>query len=75
MANYILDCYCSSEHLAIELDGEVHDNSAIALRDYKRGLFLQATVIKVLRFENKVVLENIGWLLQCIRNEFGWYVL
>jgi len=69
--NYILDFYCPSEKLAIELDGEVHNIETQAKYDNERDLFLSYYGIKVLRFENKVVFENIDYLLECIKKEFG----
>ncbi len=71
VANYILDFYCPSEKLAIELDGEVHNNVVQAEYDRERDIFLQATGIKVLRFENKVVFENVEWLLDTVKKEFA----
>ena len=69
--NYILDFYCPSEKLAIELDGEVHNIEAQAEYDNYRDLFLFYYGIKVLRFENKVVFENPEYLIDCIKKEFG----
>ena len=69
--NYILDFYCPSERLAIELDGEVHNIETQAEYDNERDLFLFYYGIKVLRFENKEVFENPDYLLECIKKEFG----
>ncbi|HPE54865.1 MAG TPA: DUF559 domain-containing protein [Bacteroidales bacterium] len=71
VSNYILDFYCPSEHLAIELDGEVHNTVSAAEYDAERDLFLLHTGIKVLRFENKMVFEQPDMLLEAIRQEFG----
>ena len=70
--SYILDFYCPSEKLAIELDGEIHFNEAAQEYDYERKLFLRHYGIKVLRFENKLVFEELGWVLDKIRSNFGW---
>ncbi len=69
--NYILDFYCPSEKLAIELDGEVHNIETQAEYDNERDLFLFHYGIKVLRFENKAVFENLENLIDCIKKEFG----
>jgi len=74
IADYILDFYCPSERLAIELDGQVHHHPGAAEYDYERDLFLQHTGIKVLRFENKIVFEHPHWLLGQIQASFGWFV-
>jgi very-short-patch-repair endonuclease len=72
VGNYILDFYCPSEKLAIELDGEVHINDAAREYDHERKLFLQHYGIKVLRFENRLVFEDLEWVLGVIKNNFGW---
>ncbi|MCU0238365.1 MAG: DUF559 domain-containing protein, partial [Pyrinomonadaceae bacterium] len=72
VGNYILDFYCPSEKLAIELDGEVHFNDSAREYDYERKLFLEHYGIKVLRFENKRVFEDLEWMLDVIKNNFGW---
>ena len=68
---YVLDFYCSSEKLAIELDGEVHYNASVAQKDYERELFLKYFGIRVLRFENKTVFESSSWVIDRIRSSFG----
>jgi len=72
VANYILDFYCPSEKLAIELDGQGHFETTQAEYDRERDLFLNHCGIKVLRFENKVVYDNPEGLLENVKNEFGW---
>lgn len=74
VGNYILDFYCPSEKLAIELDGQVHFNDAAREYDYERKLFLEHYGIKVLRFENKLVFEELEWMLDVIKSNFGWNV-
>ncbi|MFN9304209.1 MAG: DUF559 domain-containing protein, partial [Candidatus Kapaibacterium sp.] len=72
VANYILDFYCPSENLAIELDGQGHFEASRAEYDYERDLFLLHCGIKVLRFENKWVWENPEGLLNEVKSSFGW---
>lgn len=72
VGSYILDFYCPSEKLAVELDGEVHFNEIAREYDYERKLFLENYGIKVLRFENKLVFEDLEWVLSVIKNNFGW---
>lgn len=72
VGKYILDFYCPSEKLAVELDGEVHYNELVALRDRERTLFLNYFGINVIRFENKLVFNAPDWVLDRIRSEFGW---
>lgn len=72
VGNYILDFYCPAERLAVELDGEVHFNDAARERDGRRKLYLENCGIRVLRFENKLVFEDLEWVLAVIKNNFGW---
>jgi very-short-patch-repair endonuclease len=72
VGNYILDFYCPSEKLAVELDGQVHFNETSREHDYERKLFLEKQGIRVLRFENKRVFEDLEWVLDVIRSNFGW---
>ena len=67
---FILDFYCPSEHLAVELDGQGH----LFTRDYdrQRDLFLEYFDILVLRFENKFVFECPGYVTNHIKEHFGW---
>jgi very-short-patch-repair endonuclease len=55
--NYILDFYCSELMLAIEIDGQSHDNKQEY--DKNRDDFLKACGIKVFRFTNQEVLTNL----------------
>jgi len=69
---YILDFYCPSEKLGIELDGEAHNTETQAEYDRERDLFLNTFGIKILRFENKTVFENLDGLLKVVKDNFGW---
>jgi very-short-patch-repair endonuclease len=64
---YILDFYCPSERLNIELDGQEHFEGYGLVQDEKRDEFLKSLNIKILRFENKQVFENIDWVLNEIK--------
>ena len=72
VGKYVLDFYCPSEKLAVELDGSRHFSSAGAHYDRERKLFLEVFGIKVLRFENKLIFDDLEWVLGNIRAEFGW---
>ena len=67
---YILDFYCPSEKLAIELDGASHDCDAAQLYDRQRDEFLRSAGIRVLRFRNDDVLRNLDGVLSEIRGHF-----
>jgi len=73
VGDYILDFYCPAERLAVELDGQVHRNERAELYDYERRLFLNHYGIKVIRFENFLVFDELEYVLFRIRSWFGWW--
>ena len=68
--NYILDFYCPSEKLAIELDGAAHFSHVGFEKDRKRDQKLHELGIKVLRFENVEVFKALEVTLETIRKNF-----
>ena len=68
--NYIVDFYCTTEKLAIELDGQNHFTQAGSANDYERDQNLKAQGVTVLRFENEVVFKNIEGVLDEIKRHF-----
>jgi very-short-patch-repair endonuclease len=71
IGKFILDFYCPSEKLTIELDGAGHLNANQNNYDFERTEFLNEIGVKVLRFENKDVFQQTERVLQSIRSEFG----
>ena len=64
---YVLDFYCPSLRLCIELDGDVHNEESVKLKDEERTRFLKQNRIKVLRFRNEEVEQRIDHVLMKIR--------
>ena len=64
---YILDFYCPSLRLCIELDGEVHDTPEAKQHDADRTTFLNQNRIHVLRFRNIEVENDVEKVLLQIR--------
>lgn len=70
VGNYILDFYCPSEKLAIELDGQVHLHSAAQQADQERDEILAELGVKVLRIENGDIFQHLDSVLQEISESF-----
>jgi len=68
--NYIVDFYCASEKLIIELDGQVHFNPTAQEKDLIRTEHLENLGFTVIRFENKMVFDNLSSVLQEIGEYF-----
>ncbi len=70
---YVLDFYCDSEKLAVELDGEVHKNDNAFDSDAERTAWLRRMGIKVIRIENYLVFRELEYVLHFIQSHFGWH--
>jgi len=68
--NYIVDFYCASEKLIIELDGAVHLDFAQQNYDEERTQNLENLGLTVIRFENKLVFEDKQGVLDEISSFF-----
>ncbi|MBO5061407.1 MAG: DUF559 domain-containing protein [Prevotella sp.] len=66
IGRYILDFYCPSIKLGIELDGNSHYTQSGLDNDEKRTAFLNDNGISIMRFENKIVTNNPGHIVECI---------
>jgi very-short-patch-repair endonuclease len=69
IGNFVLDFYCPSCRLAVELDGAPHFTEEGMKHDAERKKFLMDKQIRVIRFENARVFENIDEVLSEIRRE------
>lgn len=66
---YILDFYCPTYHLAIEVDGSVHDSDTAKKHDEVRTDFLNKMSIQVMRFSNEDIYQRLEWVLETIRKQ------
>ncbi len=71
LGNFIADFYCPSEKLVVELDGEDHFWEPGIEKDRIKENYLKSIGIKVIRFENKWVFEDIAWVLEQIKVAFN----
>lgn len=65
VGRFILDFYCPSQKLAIEVDGSVHDEQVEY--DAVRTKQLEAYGYRVLRFTNEAVMGDLDGVLEEIR--------
>ena len=66
---YILDFYCPSLKMAIELDGAVHYTDSGYHHDFVRDRYLSEKGIEILRFENKTVWNGQEAIIESITNK------
>ena len=58
IGNYIVDFYCHSAKLAVELDGSQHYDATEQEKDLMRTVYLESQGVSVLRFSNLDVLRR-----------------
>jgi len=64
VGRFIIDFYCEELRLGIELDGSVHDNPEEKQYDTEREEHLHARGVRIVRFSNDEVLENLKSVLE-----------
>lgn len=65
---YILDFFCPTHKVAVEIDGGQHNEEVHKQHDRERTAYLTQQHIQVLRFWNNDVLQNIEGVWQKIRD-------
>jgi very-short-patch-repair endonuclease len=70
VGKYIADFCCTAEKLIIELDGQVHGDSAQIERDIIRDKDIEHHGFVIIRFENKLVFEVPEFVLSEIKKNF-----
>ena len=71
IGRYVVDFYCASEYLIIELDGQVHFGSDdIANYEEESTAYFETPGMRVLRYENKYVFYYPTWVMEEIKENF-----
>ena len=66
LAGYIVDFYCAAVSLVVELDGSQHQCPDARQYDKTRTRTLEAMGLRVLRFDNRQVLQELEAVMQVI---------
>jgi very-short-patch-repair endonuclease len=67
----VLDFFVPVAGLAIEIDGAVHDDPVVSAHDREREAWLEARGIRIIRFRNEEVFEDIDGVVERIREALG----
>src|SRR5262249_11761454 len=67
IGRYIVDFYCPEARLVIELDGESHFSITVDEYEADRTKYLQQEGLRVIRFENKELYDNLEGVLETIK--------
>ena len=61
---YIADFFCAELNLVIEVDGDVHDEAEQIAHDQAREEYLRTRSLRIVRFRNEQVLEQLDTVVQ-----------
>jgi len=67
IGRFIVDFYCPECRLIVELDGARHFSMTIDEYEQERTKYLEAEGLRVIRFENKELYENLDRVLETIK--------
>lgn len=67
ISQFIADFYCHKASLVIEIDGEIHNFDERKEYDEGRTYEIEKFGLKVIRFSNKAITENINDVLNEIK--------
>lgn len=62
----MLDAFCVEHQLEVEVDGNIHLNPSQKEHDDIRAAFLQANEIRILRFKNEEIMNDLALVLEKI---------
>ncbi len=68
VGNYIADFYCHQALLVIEIDGDYHQNPEQQKADEARSLDLESSGLKVIRFRNEEIMNELAKVLEKIKS-------
>ena len=67
IGRYIADFYCAELNLVIEIDGDSHFEQNAEKYDLERNNFMNGLGIRVLRFTNREIVENLDGVLLVLK--------
>lgn len=66
LGNFIIDFYCPKGSLVVELDGGQHYSEEGKAKDAHRDKYLEEMGLRVLRFSDREVFENLKGVIEKI---------
>jgi len=71
LGQYIADFYCHKHKLVIEVDGSIHNLPEVIQNDFEKQYFLEEQGLKVIRFTNNQVFNNLEQVLESINKHIS----
>lgn len=71
IGKYVVDFYCASAKIVVELDGSQHYEEKAQIKDKERDAFLSSLGLKVLRYSNYDLDKNFDGVCKDILNHIN----
>lgn len=71
LSKYIVDFYCNSLQLVIEVDGQIHADKFVQMEDRNKEESLVSYELRVISFTNDDVINNIEQVILSIKKEIS----
>ena len=68
VGTYVIDFYCPTLKLAVEIDGHSHFERDAAANDKRRQAFIESFGVQFLRFTNDEVSKNMDGVLETVKH-------
>ena len=68
LSDYVVDFYCETLKLVIEVDGSIHADPIVALEDKNKEESLISYGLEVIRYTNEVVINDVDSVVKSIKN-------
>jgi len=73
LGHFIVDFFCYELSLVIELDGQTHQWEETAIRDAEKEATLNKLGLNILRFQDRIVFDEIQVVLRNISGYVDWF--
>lgn len=67
IGSFVVDFYCPSAKLVLEIDGSIHETERAQVYDSHRQGLIERLGLRVLRFTNDEILDSLDTVLARIR--------
>ncbi|MCK6613514.1 MAG: endonuclease domain-containing protein [Ignavibacteriaceae bacterium] len=69
--SYVIDFYCPSLKLAIEIDGEIHEQEDQKKYDAERQKHIEAYGIRFMRIKNEEIMNDMDKVMKAVEDKIN----
>ena len=69
LSRYVVDFYCHTLKLVIEVDGSIHSDPIVIIEDKNKEESIVSYGLEVIRYTNNAIIKDVDAVLQEIKNK------